>query len=287
MDRIRLEARAKLNLSLNVLPETGQHGYYRVLFLNVQAALADSVELERLPEPGFAINAESVDGKENIALKAARLMFVEYGLPGGLAITLEKAIPSRAGLGGGSSDAAAVINGINDLFGLSLALEQRVRLAQGLGMDVCYCVVGGVCTVEGVGDVITPHPYPSPALDLLIATPPVRKPSTAWAYSVLDPSSIGRSLAKLDGLMEGIRERDPVGIARGLHNDFQAPVERHYPVTREIRERMRVKGALGVILAGSGLSVFGIFESEGACRSVKEELEGEGVECSATRIAGA
>jgi 4-diphosphocytidyl-2-C-methyl-D-erythritol kinase len=283
MNRNALTARAKLNLSLNVFPEKGERGYYRVRFLNTQLSLADSVEVRKTPAPTLLINSKQVDGGENIALRAARLIFETYGLPGGVSIRLKKRVPPRAGLGGGSSDAAAVINGIDTLFGLSLKLEQKIELGRELGMDVCYCIAGGLAVVEGIGDVIRPLPMPAPELDLLVATPAERKSSTAWAYSILDAGSIGKAGKKLDLLLAGIAGRDLDEIARGIHNDFQGPIERRFPVTKAIRECLLEHGALNAMLAGSGLSVFGIFESGRRMRLARKDLEGRGVECHPVR----
>jgi 4-diphosphocytidyl-2-C-methyl-D-erythritol kinase len=287
MNRNALAARAKLNLSLNVFPDKGERGYYRVRFLNTQLTLADSVEVRKTPAPTLLVNSKQVDGGENIALRAARLMFEAYGLPGGVAIRLRKRVPPRAGLGGGSADAAAVINGIDTLFGLSLQLDEKIGLGKELGMDVCYCITGGLAVVEGIGDVIRPLPLPSPVLDLLVATPAERKSSTAWAYSILDPAAIGKAEKKLDLLIDGIAGRNPRGIARGIHNDFQEPIERRFPVTRAIRECLLEHGALNAMLAGSGLSVFGIFENTAGMKRARRDLEGRGVECRCTRTLAA
>jgi 4-diphosphocytidyl-2-C-methyl-D-erythritol kinase len=285
MPRNSLVARAKLNLSLNVFPERGERGYYRVRFLNTQLLLADTVEVRKTGEPTLLVNNRQVDGGENIALRAARLMFETYGLPGGLAIRLRKRVPPRAGLGGGSADAAAVINGVERLFGLSLKLEEKIGLGKELGMDVCYCVAGGLAVVEGIGDVIRPLRLPAPELNILVATPAERKSSTAWAYSILDPASIGNAEKKLDLLIEGISRGSPREIARGIHNDFQEPIERRFPVTRAVRECLLGHGALNAMLAGSGLSVFGIFERAAGMRRAKRELAAKGIECRCTKTA--
>jgi 4-diphosphocytidyl-2-C-methyl-D-erythritol kinase len=284
MKRNALAARAKLNLSLNVFPEKGERGYYRVRFLNTQLSLADSVEVRKTNAPTLLINRRQVDGGENIALRAARLMFETFGLPGGAAIRLRKRVPPRAGLGGGSADAAAVINGIDMLFGLSLKPEEKIELGKELGMDVCYCITGGLAVVEGIGDVVRPLEIPAPEMDVLVATPAERKSSTAWAYSVLDPASIGKAEKKLDLLIEGIARNNPRGIASCIHNDFQEPIERRFPVTRAIRECLLEHGALNAMLAGSGLSVFGIFENAAGMRRARRELEARGVECHQTRM---
>jgi 4-diphosphocytidyl-2-C-methyl-D-erythritol kinase len=282
-DHISLSAPAKLNLSLNILPGKGERGYYRVRFVNTQVTLADFVELRRTEAPFLSIDQGAVDGKENIALRAARLMFDSFQLPGGITIGLRKRIPSRAGLGGGSADAASVINGIDELFGLGIDVGEKLRLAGYLGMDVCYCIVGGLAQIEGIGDEVRPLPHTLPELNVLIATPMAKKISTEWAYSILDPREIGKGLSKHQPLLEAIARRDVGKIASNLHNDFEGPVGRRFPVTVRIRERMREGGALNAALAGSGLSVFGIFENRKSAEKARDRLEKEGHECQVVK----
>jgi 4-diphosphocytidyl-2-C-methyl-D-erythritol kinase len=285
MEYIERRAYAKINLSLNILPERGDRGYYKVRFLNSSISLHDLVRLVRRDKEGISINEPAIDESENIARQAARLMFDTFGLRGGLQITIEKNIPSRAGLGGGSSDAAAVLNGINDLYGLSLSMEQRIELAARLGMDVCYCVVGGLCTVEGIGEVVKPLRLSLPSLNILTATPREKKPSTAWAYSVLELNELGRGTTGLDTLLAAIRRRDVPGLAGHLHNDFEQAVFRHYPVSAALKNRLKELGAVNAVLAGSGLSIFALFEDRTALLAASKALNREGVVCHEARPA--
>ncbi len=282
MENTIQKAYAKLNLSLNLFPDLTDRGYFRVLFINTQAALYDEVAIRQTGE-GISINDPVIEKAENLALTAARLMAGRYSLPGGLGIDILKRIPARAGLGGGSADAAAVINGLSLLFGLRMSSENRCSLARELGMDVCYCVVGGLCRVEDSGDRVTKLPFCMPEIDTLIAVPRETKPSTAWAYSILQKDELGAGHKKVPILLDAIKKRDIPAIARNLHNDFQNPIEQHYPVTRFVREKMLESGALGALLAGSGLAVFGMFGSRAAMNDAREALEKEGMLCFSTR----
>jgi len=147
MENTILTAYAKINLSLNLFPQRGEGGYYRVRFLNTQVSLSDTVIISKTPDKSILINEPRIDERENIAYRAAKLMFAHFDLPGGVSIAIKKHIPLKAGLGGGSCDAGAVINGIVNLFGLDISISEKLILVKELGMDVCYCAVGGLCKV--------------------------------------------------------------------------------------------------------------------------------------------
>ncbi|MCK4804844.1 MAG: 4-(cytidine 5'-diphospho)-2-C-methyl-D-erythritol kinase [Spirochaetes bacterium] len=279
MDHITLKAYAKLNLSLNILPERGGGDYYRVQFLNIQVSLYDSVSIRKLKRKTILINEPTIDGKENIAYKAAKLMFDTFNLTDGFSIKISKCIPARAGLGGGSSDAAAVMNGLSVLFGLSLKEDERIHLAKKIGMDVCYCITGGLRRIGGIGDAVHRLPCRMPVLRLLIATPHVKKPSTGWAYSKIDVMKTGKYVKKLENLIKGIEKQDLKEISRNIHNDFEEPIQRHYPITKYLKEGMIKYGALNAMLAGSGLSVFGIFKGDKDIFRAKAVVERNDAAC--------
>jgi 4-diphosphocytidyl-2-C-methyl-D-erythritol kinase len=281
-----LTAYAKINLSLNVLPRRGSGGYFEVRFVNAQVTLGDRVRISDTTLPGIHMEQQLVDRSENIALRAARLVCERHGITGGIDIDIEKRIPLRAGLGGGSADAASVINGLDRHFRLGITDGEKNEIARKLGMDVCYCVQGGLCTVSGVGERVDPLHLAGPELEILIATPAERKPSTAWAYSLLQPGEMGKQLDRMQRLLRGLAQGDARDVAENLHNDFQAPVGMHYPVTENLREQMISGGALGAQLAGSGLSVFGVFSGTGDLMGTKKRLEGQGYTCFAVRMLG-
>ncbi len=279
MENTILKAYAKLNLSLNLLPELGERGYYNVQFINTQISLSDTVNISKLKQKSILINVPEITRDKNIAYRAARLLFDSCRLPGGISINILKKIPLRAGLGGGSCDAACVINGLEKLFDLNLARDRKLLFAKELGMDVCYCIIGGLCRIGGVGDVVQRLQYKMPVLNLLIATPNIKKPSTAWAYSVVNERDIGKNAEKIEQLIDAIRKRDIELIASNMHNDFEKPIQRYYPVTEEIKETMLKNGALNTLLAGSGLSVFGIFKDMEYIFKAKSNLEKRGFDC--------
>ncbi len=207
-----------------------------------------------------------------------------YQLQRGITIDIEKNIPLTAGLGGGSSDAAAVINGMDKLFHLHISPDEKIAIGAELGMDVCYCVIGGLCRVGGIGNDIQKLSYGVPGLNLLIATPKEKKTSTSWAYSILEEKEIGRNLHKYDELLRGIRVGSAEIVGRNLHNDFELPVERYFPVTKLIKSLMLDHGALGAALAGSGLSVFGIFDSAAKAVQAQKLLQKRDINCIVTKM---
>ena len=282
MGNFILDARAKINLNLNVLPQRGRHGYYQVRFINTQVALSDRLIINSSDTPGIRLNNHIVDHEENLACRAARILLERYSLEGGITLRIEKRIPLRAGLGGGSADAAAVINGMAAHVGLQIPPGDKNRIAQMLGMDVCYCVVGGLCTVSGIGEQIERLPFSLPPLNLLIATPSEKKPSTGWAYSLLREDEMGRALERYEGLLESIENKDLHGIAQNLHNDFELPIERRFPIIGRIKKTMTEEGALRALLAGSGLSVFGMFSDKPAMKRAMEKLQKRGIQCFMT-----
>lgn len=281
MENLIQPAFVKLNLSLNLLPELTDRGYYRVLFINTQAALHDDVVIKKKPR-GIRINESTIEGEKNLAFSAAQRVMELFPAQRGVHIDITKRIPVRAGLGGGSADAAAVINGLANLFDIEMSAEERIAIAETLGMDVCYCVIGGLCRVEGYGNRVTRIPADMPRISTLIAIPPETKPSTGWAYSIIDTKQTGKYLKKVPALLEAITTRDISGIAANLHNDFQKPIEKRYPVSRFLRETMVKHGALGSLLAGSGLAVYGLFADTGTMKNARKMLEKNGVRCIET-----
>jgi len=283
MGNLILQALAKINLNLNVLPGRGKNGYYQVRFINTQAALSDRLILGPTDTPGIKLKDPVTPQEQDLACRAARILMERYSIRGGMTLHIEKRIPLRAGLGGGSADAAALINGLAAHAGLQISPEEKNEIAQMLGMDVCYCVKGGLCTVSGTGEQIERLSFTLPQLNLLIATPREKKPSTAWAYSMLREHEMGKSFDKYERLLESIEHGDIHGIAKNLHNDFELPMERSFPIIGSIRKTMIQEGALHALLAGSGLSVFGIFTARRAMKRAMEKLQQRGLQCFMTR----
>jgi 4-diphosphocytidyl-2-C-methyl-D-erythritol kinase len=273
--KITKKAYAKINFNLHVLPERLPNGYHQFKFLNQEATLADLITLEGI-DHGIKFTCDnpklSVDSN-NLAYRAIEIVMKKYHPKGGIKIHLEKYIPITGGLGGGSSDAAAVILGLNELWNLKLDHKQKIDLADMLGKDVCYSVIGGTCMVLGAGEIIKPQNFSFPGINLIIVSPRKQKPSTTWAFTILDLKKVSSQLDKLDKLISAMKRKDLAGIAGNLHNDFEVPIIKHFPVVAKIKAEMMTQGAMGTNLSGAGLSVFGIWKDQKLAQKAFEKLK--------------
>ena len=263
MKKVTLRAYAKLNLGLNLLPEKTTSGYYKVYFINTQLKLSDRVKIKKLPTKNdIIVLSDEIEGKSNLAYEAAKTIKERYNIAEGLEIKIKKNIPIKAGLGGGSSDAASVINGMIEIFALNIDNGEKLQLAKHLGMDVCYCTIGGLCEVKGIGDEVYPLQIRTPRLNILLVIPANTKPSTGWAYARVREEDLGRNIDKINKLIEALKEGSIYNIAKYIHNDFERVMIREFPFLNDIKEAMLKYGALNASLAGSGLSIYGIFETK-------------------------
>lgn len=277
--KIVQKAYAKLNFNLHVLPTLLPNGYHQIRCLNFEADLADTITLTEIPK-GIVLTCDKLNlavDETNLAFQAAELFLKESHIGGvikkGIKIELKKQIPITSGLGGGSTDAAAVILGLDKLWKLNLTDHQKFGLAKTLGMDVCYSIIGGICKITGAGEIVEPLHISFPGINLIVVSPKTQKPSTAWAYKLLDSASVGEHLKKLDKITAAIKKKDLASIASNLHNDFERVIFREFPEVAKIKAKMQGNGALGTILAGSGLSVFGIWENKKSAKTAFNKLK--------------
>lgn len=270
---IRLEARAKINLGLDVLRKRPD-GYHDVKMIMQALELHDDLELEESQEPGIHLTCDveeiPTDGS-NLICKAAKLLMEEKGIERGVKIHLTKRIPVAAGMAGGSTDAAAALKGINQLFDLGFSDEELMERAVKIGADVPYCIMSGTALSEGIGEILTPLPD-MPDCQILIAKPEIGV-STPWVYKNLKAAEL-KWHPDIDGMIEAIREGSLEGVVERLGNVLETVTIPAHPVISEIKERMEHAGAMGVLMSGSGPTVFGIFNdferAEGACRDLWE-----------------
>jgi 4-diphosphocytidyl-2-C-methyl-D-erythritol kinase len=201
--------------------------------------------------------------EKNLVYRAAQALRDATGCQRGAAITLIKEIPAGAGLGGGSSDAAAALQGLNILWGLALSARDLAAIGAAVGSDVPFFFYAPCALVEGRGDLVTPMPLTKSAILLLVY--PSFGVSTAWAYSALDHlrgdnlTNVQGNLNNIQLLLDRIEKMDFLSIQTCLRNDLQEVVERRYPVVGEIRRRLTDAGAIAVTMSGSGSTVFGLF----------------------------
>lgn len=259
MEPISIRAPAKLNLFLRV---TGKRpdGYHDLYSLICPLALFDILTLSlgggRM---GVVCDHPDVPGDAtNLALRAARL-FVESAFRGsdpplaGLMIRIEKNIPVGAGLGGGSSDAAAVLNALNDHFGKPLSTPELMALGRSIGADVPFFILGLPALASGIGDQLKPFSHLTPWTALLVY--PNRVVSTAWVYKNLN-LRLTKDEKKLNEFHFDGRFFD---VGEHLVNDLEAVTEKAVPVIKEIKRLLLAHGAAGAMMAGSGSTVFGLF----------------------------
>ena len=202
MNEIELKSLAKINLGLDVLGRR-ENGYHDVRMVMQSIYLHDDVKIEKKRKEGIEIMSNLrflPTGDGNIAYKAAKMLMEEFSLEGGVRITLEKHIPVAAGLAGGSSNAAAVLFGMNRLFRLGLSREELMARGVRLGADVPYCIMRGTVLAEGIGEELRELP-PMPRCTVLIAKPPISV-STKAVYEALDAKEITEH-PDIDGIMEG------------------------------------------------------------------------------------
>ncbi|TYP51656.1 4-(cytidine 5'-diphospho)-2-C-methyl-D-erythritol kinase [Thermosediminibacter litoriperuensis] len=260
MDKVELEARAKINLTLDVLYKRPD-GYHEVEMIMQTISLKDRIVITLLPGRDIRIvNScrELPDGEDNLAFKAAKLMMDEFGLDAGVEIKLFKEIPIAAGLAGGSADAAAVLEGLNELFGLRLSKEALMRLGERIGADVPFCSMGGTALARGKGEQLTPLP-PVPPMSLLLVKPPFAV-STKEVYSRLNIKSI-KKRPDTEAVIKSIEKGDVDGISQGLCNVLEEVTFAQHPELEIIKAWLVERGALGSLMSGSGPTVYGIFEN--------------------------
>ena len=272
MDNISLKALAKINLGLDVTGKR-EDGYHDVRMIMQSIHLYDRVEIKKTRSPKIRVEVNlyylPVD-ENNLVYKAAAIMKERYGIKEGVRITLQKFIPVAAGLGGGSSDAAAVLVGMNRMFKLGLKQEELMKVGAQIGADVPFCVMRGTALAEGIGEKLTALP-PMPKCPVLIAKPGVSV-STAEVYQNLKLYD-GMKHPDIDGMIEAIQSKDLNGIAAKMENILETVTIPRYPVIKEIKKIMMDNGALNAMMSGSGPSVFGLFREEKDIQTAYEALK--------------
>jgi len=276
-------AYAKVNLILRVVRKRPD-GYHDIESLMQTVDLADTVTL-RWGGGGINVTCSDPDlaGEANLAWKAASVFNEAHGHGEGVDISITKAIPVAAGLGGGSTDAACVLAALAERRGLGPEKARLSELALRVGSDVPYLLAGGPAVVRGRGEIVEPLEGWE-TLNLVIATPPVRIRSS-WAYGRLRMELTGEPersrILSLDTAAVGVE-----GIAAALHNDLERAVFRSYPDVRSLKERMTEMGALGVVMSGSGPSVLAVERDKVRAEEMAAGLRAEGSTAFAVRTTG-
>lgn len=271
------QAPAKINLGLKVLGRRPD-GYHDILSVFQTLDLCDGLRFEPLAagRTELVCNAPGVPaGPENLAWRAAEALRRATGATHGVRIGLEKRIPAGAGLGGGSSDAAATLRGLNRMWGLGLPGERLAELAAGLGSDVPFFLTRGTAVVTGRGERIRPILWEGDFRYVLVY--PKFQVSTGWAYRNLKIALTETSgyISFLNSVKESGRVC-PADLFAHLENDFLPLLETAYPEVGQILDALAASGALARSVSGSGSTLYGVFEAEGQALEAAAALRARG-----------
>ena len=273
-DVLVLQAPAKLNLTLDVLGKRPD-GYHDLRMVMQSVSLADTVTLRRTEAPGISVasNLNYLPNNENnLAFRAANVFFQSAGIESpGLEITLQKRIPVCAGTAGGSSDAAAVLRGLNRLYQTDYTPEELAALGGQVGSDVPYCVIGGTALAEGRGERITPLP-PLPDCFLVLCKPGFSV-STPELFRAVDGVRI-RCRPDTAGMIAALKQGDLREISMRMYNVFEDVLPNgRRDLIQSIRDAMLDGGALGACMSGTGPTVFGLFTDRDCAERTAAQLK--------------
>lgn len=274
-----LSAAAKVNLALEILGKRAD-GYHEIATVMQTVDLSDRLVLEDADTVALRVSAAEIPtDATNLAVKAAEAVRRAAGIARGVRITLDKRIPIAAGLGGGSTDAAAVVVGLNRLWRLRWPVARLEALASEIGMDVPFFVRGGAALATGRGEKLAP--LAAGALALVLVNPRFAV-STAQAYGWVTPALYGdggRARAAADAL----RTRRAARVATSLYNGLEAAVAPRHPEIERMKAALMAAGALGAMMSGSGPTVFGVARSFEHARQIRARLTRGSWECWAVR----
>ena len=287
---LTISANAKINLTLDILG-IREDGYHEVEMILQSIALADTIELSKT-DSGIKLEMDTsaissgetltVD-ENNLAYRAAKAVIDYCELNTGIFIRLTKKIPIAAGLAGGSTDAAAVIRGMNQLFNLHLTTDELCEIGLKIGSDVPFCIVGGTCLASGRGEKLKRLPdlsnVPIVLVKLRGAIP------TAWAYKTYDSNKSSEHPDNL-AICEAINLSDYEAVGELMFNVLEHVAVKKYPAILSYKEKMLEAGAIAAMMSGSGPTVFGIAKSHEDAVKIAESFNNSGVQVFVTKTIG-
>lgn len=276
MKDISIKALAKINLGLDVVRKR-EDGYHEVRMVMQTIHLFDRLEIARTNTGSIHITTNLSflpTNENNLVYKAAKLLMDEFGIRDGIDVKLNKHIPVAAGMAGGSTDAAAVLYGMNRIFELGLSREELMKRGVKLGADVPYCVMRGTALAEGIGEELTALP-PMVKCPVLVAKPQISV-STKFVYENLKLNQATKH-PDIDRLVEDIRAKDLQKIAADMGNVLETVTIPNYPIIAEIKQNMMEHGALNAMMSGSGPTVFGLFDQESTAVEAYEAMRASGL----------
>ncbi len=276
MNEISLKALAKINLGLDVVRRR-EDGYHEVRMVMQTIHLYDRLDIKRVENPGITIvsNLSFLPvNEDNLIYKAGKMLMDEFGITEGVEVKLNKRIPVAAGMAGGSTDAAAMLYGMNQVFELGLSQAELMKRGVKIGADVPYCLMRGTALAEGIGEELSPLP-PMIKCPVLIAKPQISV-STKFVYEnlKLNEETIHPDI---DALISDIKAKDLKKLCADMGNVLETVTIPAYPIIAEIKEHMMAHGATGSMMSGSGPTVFGLFEDEATAEAAFEAMKASGL----------
>ena len=277
MSELTVNAYAKLNLTLDILRRR-EDGYHDLCMVMQSISLHDTITLRRT-DTGRIVLISGADflpgGHDNLAFRAAEAFFASTGIVNpGLRITLEKHIPVCAGMAGGSSDAAAVLRGLRQMYAPEMTIESLCRIGEAVGSDVPYCVFGGTALAEGRGEILT-RLSPMPDCWAVICKPPFGL-STPELFSCVQVRKLSRH-PDTRGMIRSLKNGDLNGVLHRIYNVFEAVLPEKYSEVFSIKNKLLDLGADSAAMTGSGPTVFGLFtdgeRAAAACRVLGQQYE--------------
>lgn len=275
MKEISVKALAKINLGLDVVRRR-EDGYHEVKMVMQTIHLFDRLEMKKTAGGiTMTTNLSFLPTNENnLVYTAAKLLIDEFQIKDGIDVKLHKHIPVAAGMAGGSTDAAAVLYGMNRMFELGLSKEELMQRGVKIGADVPYCIMRGTALAEGIGEKLTALP-PMVKCPVLIAKPQISV-STKFVYENLrlDENTVHPDI---DRLVEDIRQKNLAAVTADMGNVLETVTIPNYPVIAEIKEHMMEHGAVGAMMSGSGPTVFGLFDDKEKAVAAYEAMLASGL----------
>jgi 4-diphosphocytidyl-2-C-methyl-D-erythritol kinase len=273
MREVRLRAFAKVNYALDVLG-LRTDGYHEVSTVMQSISLADEVELRRSTE-GFELSLEPKEvevgpQERNTTYLAWKALQRLTGKELSVKVTLRKEVPAGAGLGGGSADAAAILVGLNELFGLGLRVDELREIGAGIGADVPFCISGGTALGVGVGEILTP--LPTPPAHVLVIAKPLSSADTGKIYRAYDEASV-ESTHSVGPVVSALRAGSIPDLASAIGNDLTPVTAGFVPEVDTLERTLLASGALGTSMSGSGTAVYGIFDDAETAGIGKDKVD--------------
>lgn len=259
------KAYAKINLCLDIIGKRDD-GYHLLNGVMQSVSLHDTLSFKLNKTGRISLNIESempesrnlLDNKDNLVIRAVNIMFDKFNIKDGIEINLKKKIPLQAGMGGGSSDCAAALIAVNEMFDLSLSKEKLCDMGVKLGADVPFCIYNGTMRAEGIGEILSPLPS-IPDCFILIAKP-IKGLSTAEIFADLDSSGSITKRPDVDSFVSALNNRNLKVMCENMINVMEEASMRKIPQIGTLKALMLENNALCSIQTGSGPTVFGIYE---------------------------